>query len=73
VRFGAGSTGYAISKKVVMNTSGHPNLSAALLGAFDSQIAEGKRYDLPAAGRRAANATFSRAMMLTKRIVLRLG
>jgi len=46
------------SQKVVMDTSGHPNLSAALLGAFDSQIAGGKRYDLAAAGRRAANATF---------------
>jgi len=46
------------SQKLVMDTSGHPSLSAALLGAFDSQIAGGKRYDLAAAGRRMANATF---------------
>ena len=29
-----------------------------LIGAFDSQIAGGKRYDLAAAGRKRANATF---------------
>ena len=46
------------SQKLVMDTSKHPNLSAALFGAFDSQIAGGKRYDLAAVGRRAANATF---------------
>lgn len=44
--------------KVVMDVSGHPNLAAALNGVFDSQIAGGKRYDLAATGRRAANATF---------------
>ncbi|MDD3832936.1 MAG: PIG-L family deacetylase, partial [Oscillospiraceae bacterium] len=35
-----------------------PNLAAALLGVFDSQIAGGKRYDSAAIGRRLANATF---------------
>ena len=45
-------------EKVVFDVSGHPNISAALLGVFDSQIAGGKRYDLAAAGRRMANATF---------------
>lgn len=44
--------------KVLMDVSGHDDLAAALNGAFDSQIAGGKRYDLATAGRRAANATF---------------
>ena len=44
--------------KLPIETSAHPNLSAALLGVYDSQIAGGKRYDLAAAGRRLANATF---------------
>ena len=44
--------------KVCLDTSGHPNLAAALLGVFDSQIAGGKRYDSAAIGRRLANATF---------------
>lgn len=44
--------------KVCFDTSSHPNLAAALLGVFDSQIAGGKRYDLAAVGRRLANATF---------------
>lgn len=44
--------------KVILDTAGHPNLAAALLGVFDSQIAGGKRYDLAALGRRTANATF---------------
>lgn len=35
-----------------------PNLAAALLGVYDSQIAGGKRYDSAALGRRLANATF---------------
>ena len=35
-----------------------PNLAAALLGVFDSQISGGKRYDLATAGRRMANATY---------------
>lgn len=44
--------------KAVFDTSGHPNLAAALLGAYDSQITGGKRYDAAALGRRLANATF---------------
>ncbi|HEX2928045.1 MAG TPA: PIG-L family deacetylase [Ruminiclostridium sp.] len=47
------------SEKVVFDVSGHPALSAALLGVFDSQIAGGKRYDLATAGRRIANATYA--------------
>lgn len=45
--------------KVLFDTSGHPNLAAALLGVYDSQICGGKRYDLAALGRRSANATFN--------------
>jgi LmbE family N-acetylglucosaminyl deacetylase len=44
--------------KALLDTSRRPNLAAALLGVYDSQIAGGKRYDLAAAGRRLANATF---------------
>ncbi len=44
--------------KLALDTSKHPNVAAALLGVFDSQIAGGKRYDLAAVGRRLANATF---------------
>jgi LmbE family N-acetylglucosaminyl deacetylase len=44
--------------KVLMNVGGHDDLAAALNGAFESQIAGGKRYDLGTLGRRAANATF---------------
>lgn len=46
------------SRKVKLPVDGHPNLAMSLLGAFDSQIAGGKRYDLAAIGRRRANATF---------------
>jgi LmbE family N-acetylglucosaminyl deacetylase len=46
------------SRKILMDTSGHCHLAAALNGVFDSQIAGGKRYDLATMGRRAANATF---------------
>ena len=45
-------------EKVRMDVSGRDHLAAALNGVFDSQIAGGKRYDLAALGRRAANATF---------------
>lgn len=45
--------------KVSMDVTGHENLQAALIGVFDSQVAGGKRYDLAAAGRRKAHATFS--------------
>ncbi|MCL2405374.1 MAG: PIG-L family deacetylase [Defluviitaleaceae bacterium] len=44
--------------KVVHDTSAFPNISAAILGVFDSQISGGKRYDLATQGRRLANATF---------------
>lgn len=46
------------NRKVLMDTSAHPNLAAALSGVFDSQITGGKRYDLAVQGRRRANATF---------------
>lgn len=46
------------SDKTCFDTSPHPNLAAALLGVYDSQIAGGKRYDNAAIGRRLANATF---------------
>lgn len=45
--------------KIKMDVSRHQNLQAALISVFDSQIAGGKRYDLAAAGRRRAHATFS--------------
>jgi LmbE family N-acetylglucosaminyl deacetylase len=45
-------------EKVVFDTSSHPNISNALVGVFDSQITGGKRYDLAAAGRRTAHATY---------------
>lgn len=44
--------------KTVFDTSKYPNIAAALLGVFDSQITGGKRYDLATIGRREANATF---------------
>lgn len=47
--------------KVVFDVSGHPNIAAALLEVFDSQICGGKRYDLATMGRRLANATYSEA------------
>lgn len=48
----------ADEEKVSLDCSEHPNLHAALLGIFDSQISGGKRYDLGALGRCHANATF---------------
>ncbi len=45
-------------RKVLFDCSAHPNVAAAVLGVYDSQIAGGKRYDLAAMGRRTANATF---------------
>lgn len=44
--------------KVALDSGGHPELAANLLKVFDSQVSGGKRYDLAAIGRRAANATF---------------
>jgi LmbE family N-acetylglucosaminyl deacetylase len=46
------------SEKVVHDVTGHERLAAALGGAFDTQTAGGKRYDLAVEGRRRANATF---------------
>lgn len=43
----------------MLDTSGHEALKAALLNTFRSQIDGGKRYDLAAAARRRANATFA--------------
>ena len=45
--------------KVRQDVSGFASLADALNGAFASQIAGGKRYDLGVAGRRRAHATFS--------------
>lgn len=44
--------------KVAFDCSEKANLQTALVGVFDSQISGGKRYDLAAMGRRAANATY---------------
>lgn len=46
-------------EKKAFDVSAHPNLAAALIGVFDSQICGGKRYDLATAGRWASNATYS--------------
>ncbi len=44
--------------KVALPTDKYGNISAAVVGVFDSQINGGKRYDLASAGRRLANATY---------------
>ncbi|MCL2189619.1 MAG: PIG-L family deacetylase [Defluviitaleaceae bacterium] len=44
--------------KIVQDNAPFPNVAAALLGVYDSQISGGKRYDLASMGRRLANATF---------------
>ena len=49
------------AEKVVMDVSGFDKFANKLNGAFSSQIAGGKRYDLATMGRRAANATFFEA------------
>jgi LmbE family N-acetylglucosaminyl deacetylase len=46
------------TEKQALPVSTYPNLAAALVGIFDSQVSGGKRYDLAIAGRRLANATF---------------
>ena len=46
------------SDKVLLDSGRHPELAAELVKVFDSQIGGGKRYDLAAAGRRLAHATF---------------
>jgi LmbE family N-acetylglucosaminyl deacetylase len=45
-------------EKVAFDVSEHPNIAAAVLGVFDSQICGGKRYDLATEGRRVGNATY---------------
>jgi LmbE family N-acetylglucosaminyl deacetylase len=45
-------------EKQVLPSSARPNIAAALVGVFDSQISGGKRYDLATTGRRVANATY---------------
>lgn len=47
------------TEKVMFNVSSHPNIAAALVNVFDSQICGGKRYDLATEGRRLANATYA--------------
>ncbi len=44
--------------KQALDVSANPKLAAELVAVFQSQIAGGKRYDLAAAGRRLAHATF---------------
>ncbi len=46
------------SDKQVLDAGRYPNVAAALVGVFDSQISGGKRYDLATAGRRLAHATY---------------
>lgn len=45
-------------EKQLLEAGAYPNLAAALVAVFDSQITGGKRYDLATAGRRLANATY---------------
>lgn len=47
------------NEKVMFDISAHPNIAAALVEVFDSQVCGGKRYDLATVGRRSANATYS--------------
>lgn len=44
--------------KKVLDASPRPNLAAALLDVYDSQISGGKRYDLAVIGQRRSNATY---------------
>ncbi|QDU67580.1 PIG-L deacetylase family protein [Engelhardtia mirabilis] len=46
------------SDRQELDVSARPHLATALAGAFDSQIAGGKRYDLAVGARRLAHATF---------------
>jgi LmbE family N-acetylglucosaminyl deacetylase len=45
--------------KVGFDLTSRPNMQAALLELYDSQICGGKRYDLATIGRRRANATYA--------------
>jgi LmbE family N-acetylglucosaminyl deacetylase len=49
----------ADTDKIAFDVTDHSDVSAALLGGYDSQISGGKRYDRAVAGRRLAHATFS--------------
>ncbi|MDY0295662.1 MAG: PIG-L family deacetylase [Acholeplasmataceae bacterium] len=53
-------------EKVELNVSGHPNIAAALVEVFDSQIIGGKRYDLATTGRRGSNATYATSHKIDK-------
>jgi LmbE family N-acetylglucosaminyl deacetylase len=44
--------------KVAFDVSEREGLQSALVGAFDSQVSGGKRYDLASLGRRRAHATY---------------
>jgi len=44
--------------KQPLPVSARPNIAAALVGVFDSQVTGGKRYDLATVGRRLAHATY---------------
>jgi LmbE family N-acetylglucosaminyl deacetylase len=48
-------------EKIRWDVSRRENIQAALLGIFDSQISGGKRYDMAAAARRRAAATYSQS------------
>ena len=56
--------------KQVLDASVQPKLAAKLVAVFQSQIAGGKRYDLAAAGRRLANATFHTSHVTDKATAL---
>jgi LmbE family N-acetylglucosaminyl deacetylase len=45
-------------QKQALPVSARPNVAAALVGVFDSQVSGGKRYDLATAGRSLAHATY---------------
>jgi LmbE family N-acetylglucosaminyl deacetylase len=59
--------------KVVWDVSDRPELQAALVGVFGSQVRGGKRYDLAVIGRRWANATFHESHKADAAIGLQLG
>jgi LmbE family N-acetylglucosaminyl deacetylase len=56
--------------KIGLDVSAHPELAGELIRVFDSQISGGKRYDVAAAGRRAANATFHTSHAVDKAVAL---
>jgi len=56
--------------KTVFDISERENLSAALMGIFDSQITGGKRYDLATLGRKRSNATYFNSHSVDKATLL---